>query len=94
MAFLSPLPLWFAELPNDTPFLNFPLPLTLSSDSKQVLSIENELHLHESRSAGETHFDMNGLAGRLTMTSRKKATLKWPIMLNYLVSKIDQVSLK
>ena len=45
----------------------------------QNLSHENEFDLHENEPVGETHFHMNGFAGRLVLTQRQKTTQKWPI---------------
>ena len=44
-------------------------------------SNENEFDLHENGRAGETHFHINGFAGRLALTQRQKVTRKWPILI-------------
>ncbi len=38
---------------------------------------ENEFDLHGPE--GETHFHMNGFAGRLVLKHRQRETRKWPI---------------
>ena len=43
------------------------------------LSGVNEFDLNENKPAGETHFHMNGFAGRLLLTQSQKITWKWPI---------------
>ena len=45
---------------------------------RQNVSYENNFDLYESEPVGGTHFHMNGLALRLVLTHRQKATRKWP----------------
>ena len=56
--------------------------LPCASVSKRVfiqdLSYENEFGLHENESVGETHFHMNGFAGRLILTESKKSNSPFP----------------
>ena len=42
-------------------------------------SYENEFHLHVHFRANQTHFHLNGFAGRLVLKQRHRVTRKWPI---------------
>ena len=56
------------------------------------LSYENEFDLHENEPVHGTDFLMNGLARRLNLTQRQRATKQWPIGLISLRSLIENVS--
>ena len=56
------------------------------------LSYENEFDLHETEPVHGTDFLMNGLARRLNLTQRQRATKQWPIGLISLRSLIENVS--
>ena len=44
-------------------------------------SYENEFHLHVHFHANQSHFHFNGLARRLVLKLRQRATRKWPIII-------------